>query len=283
MKIISKIEAKSQDLKRYYTGEPCKRGHVSERKISSGDCIECVNLKSRVKCATDEQREKDKLYRSTEEYKRRKNYNKRVLDHKRIIDDSLKKLNNRKRACESYISKSDAKLYGLKYYFDGSLCKRGHMSKRQTSNGACNECCKVNAMKPERLVAKSEYYVNNKDLLLVRNVERQRERYAEDSEYRMGVAARNMLKRVLRAGKRVKNGGSYEMLGYDRDQLITHLEALFESGMSWDNYGDWHIDHVKPLSVMISEGVTDPSIINSLSNLQPLWAVDNLTKSNKVL
>jgi hypothetical protein len=48
--------------------------------------------------------------------------------------------------------------------------------------------------------------------------------------------------------------------------------------MSWDNWGEWHIDHIIPVSKFEKE--TPPSIVNSLSNLQPLWAIDNYKKSN---
>lgn len=48
--------------------------------------------------------------------------------------------------------------------------------------------------------------------------------------------------------------------------------------MSWDNRGEWHIDHIVPVAVMVRDGITDPAIINALTNLQPLWAKDNLAK-----
>jgi hypothetical protein len=75
------------------------------------------------------------------------------------------------------------------------------------------------------------------------------------------------------------------LVGYDVIELKRHLEEQFVDGMSWENYGEWHIDHIKPLS---SFNITD---INSdefkkcwsLSNLQPLWAKDNLKKYNKIL
>ena len=48
--------------------------------------------------------------------------------------------------------------------------------------------------------------------------------------------------------------------------------------MTWENRGDWHIDHIKPMSLLIKEGVTCLRIINALSNLTPLWAHDNRSK-----
>jgi len=49
--------------------------------------------------------------------------------------------------------------------------------------------------------------------------------------------------------------------------------------MSWENYGDWHIDHIRPLSSFNESD--DASIVNSLNNLRPLWKEDNLKKYNK--
>lgn len=49
--------------------------------------------------------------------------------------------------------------------------------------------------------------------------------------------------------------------------------------MSWENWGEWHIDHIKPVSKFEKNDL--PSVVNSLSNLQPLWAKDNLSKSSK--
>jgi hypothetical protein len=64
-------------------------------------------------------------------------------------------------------------------------------------------------------------------------------------------------------------------------KLKEHIEKLFVEGMSWENHGEWHIDHIKPVSKF--DKTEKISIINSLDNLQPLWAVDNLKKSNKII
>lgn len=91
-------------------------------------------------------------------------------------------------------------------------------------------------------------------------------------------AARDMLKRVLSATNQTKRGRTADALGYTAAELRAHLESLFVDGMSWDNRGEWHIDHIVPVAVMVRDGITDPAIINALTNLQPLWAKDNLAK-----
>jgi hypothetical protein len=73
-----------------------------------------------------------------------------------------------------------------------------------------------------------------------------------------------------------KESKTIELLGYSAIQLKEHLESLFTEGMSWDNYGEWHIDHIKMVSDFDKE--THPSIVNSLDNLRPLWASDNCSR-----
>jgi hypothetical protein len=64
-----------------------------------------------------------------------------------------------------------------------------------------------------------------------------------------------------------------------------HLEKQFSNGMSWDNYGEWHVDHIKPMSSfdMIEEGDKEFLECWSLKNLRPLWGEENLSKGSKIL
>ena len=66
-----------------------------------------------------------------------------------------------------------------------------------------------------------------------------------------------------------KNGKTIELLGYSAIQLKIHIESLFTEGMNWDNYGEWHIDHIKPLNSFEKNSL--PSVVNALSNLRPMW------------
>lgn len=99
-----------------------------------------------------------------------------------------------------------------------------------------------------------------------------------DPSYKMMLVARRMLQRSLGISGQKKYKRTFDYLGYTSEDLVTHLESLFQDGMRWENYGDWHIDHIKPLAAYSIEGVTDPKILNSLNNLQPLWAKENMEK-----
>lgn len=62
-----------------------------------------------------------------------------------------------------------------------------------------------------------------------------------------------------------------------------HIESQFVEGMTWENYGEWHIDHVFPLSVAFEQGPEIFSNACKYTNLQPLWASDNISKGNKTI
>lgn len=72
-----------------------------------------------------------------------------------------------------------------------------------------------------------------------------------------------------------------QVLGYTSSEFVQHIESQFEQGMTWGNRSEWHVDHVVPVSWCVENGIVDMSLINALSNLKPLWAIDNLRKSNK--
>lgn len=83
-------------------------------------------------------------------------------------------------------------------------------------------------------------------------------------------ACSGMLHTVLRRFNKKKEGLSIDILGYSALDLKNHMISLFTEGMSWNNHGEWHIDHIKPVSSFDRE--TPMNIVNALSNLQPLWS-----------
>lgn len=90
-------------------------------------------------------------------------------------------------------------------------------------------------------------------------------------------------KGLTRGGKNGRR--TFEALGYSLYELMKHLERQFLNGMSWDNYGKWHIDHIRPVTGFKYETVDDADFKAcwALTNLRPLWAIDNLQKKNKRL
>jgi hypothetical protein len=100
-------------------------------------------------------------------------------------------------------------------------------------------------------------------------------------EFKAAEAARRALKRTLNRTGQDKSKRTTSALGYDFERLRSHLEKNFSEGMSWDNYGEWHVDHVIPIAEMIRLGVTCPKTINALKNLMPRWAGENISKGDR--
>ena len=100
---------------------------------------------------------------------------------------------------------------------------------------------------------------------------------------------RNNMSRRLRHCINKNNVHIFDIVGYTSEQLIKHLESKFEPGMTWENYGRkqgircWEIDHVVPESWFNYSSFESEEFKEcwSLSNLQPLWADDNKSKSNR--
>ena len=80
-----------------------------------------------------------------------------------------------------------------------------------------------------------------------------------------------------------KSDSTINLLSCSIPELINHLEKQFTKGMSWDNYGEWHIDHIKPCSSFDLTKPEQQKICFHYTNLQPLWAKDNMSKSNKIM
>jgi hypothetical protein len=77
-----------------------------------------------------------------------------------------------------------------------------------------------------------------------------------------------------------KNKNTLEYLGLSLDEYKIYLSKMFDNNMNWNNYGEWHIDHIIPLSSAKNE--EELIRLFHYTNTQPLWAKDNLKKSNKI-
>ena len=76
-----------------------------------------------------------------------------------------------------------------------------------------------------------------------------------------------------------KENSTIYLLGYSAEDLKNDMINKFLTGMTWENHGDWHIDHKKPVTKFAPD--TPVSKVCALDNLEPLWKFDNLSKGNK--
>jgi hypothetical protein len=129
------------------------------------------------------------------------------------------------------------------------------------------------------LEKKKNYYEKNKAQHVVRQSRYMKKMLENDPIFRVLHNIRCRVSSYCSAIRANKIAKTKEMLGVDLDCFKSYMESKFQEGMTWENYGKWHVDHIKPISL----ATTEQQIIelNHYTNLQPLWAVDNIKKSNK--
>ena len=169
-----------------------------------------------------------------------------------------------------------------------------HRLYRQTENG--QQKIKEYELKNKDKISKQrrERYANNREHELavnrkwaeqnkdrIRETNRKYQQHQRDNNINYKLRC-NLKGRIYDAVKNnTKSKRTMELLGCSIEYLKQHLFEQFQDGMSWDNYGEWHIDHIRPYA---SFDLSDPKQQQECfhyTNLQPLWAIDNLKKQDK--
>lgn len=106
-------------------------------------------------------------------------------------------------------------------------------------------------------------------------------RLNNDEVYKFKVAVRKFICQSFKRRKQSKLMKTEEIIGCSFEELMNHICSLFQDGMTLENYGEWQIDHITPLSL----ANTKEEVVSlcHYTNLQPLWAKDNRLKSNKII
>jgi len=127
---------------------------------------------------------------------------------------------------------------------------------------------------------RQEYYERNKRKILDYNQSYHNDKLKSNTQYRLAYILRCRLRTAL--NKKYKAGHAVKDLGCSISELKIYLEFKFQVGMSWENHSQtgWHIDHIKPLSHFDLSDRDQFLQACHYTNLQPLWAKDNLTKSD---
>lgn len=118
---------------------------------------------------------------------------------------------------------------------------------------------------------------------LIRN-KNARKRKESDSFFRFTCNVRSLMWQSFKnacMGSFSKRSRSVEMLGCSMEDFVSYIVAQFSEGMTLENHGEWHLDHIIPLATARSE--EDIVRLNHYTNFQPLWAKDNLSKGAKIL
>ena len=108
----------------------------------------------------------------------------------------------------------------------------------------------------------------------------QKEKREKDPIFKLKGNLRNRVNKAVRQIGDTKDETTMSLVGCDTNTLKMHLESQFNSGMTWENYGQWELDHIIPFASAKSK--EEVYKLCHYTNLQPLWAEDNLTKNDKM-
>jgi hypothetical protein len=126
----------------------------------------------------------------------------------------------------------------------------------------------------------SKFYAENKEHIKSRVKKYHFNRIKNDDVYKLKVSLRNQVYKAFKKNNWIKDSPNAKLLGCSFDYAKKHLELQFSDGMSWSNYGEWHIDHIIPLASAKTK--IEIEKLFHYTNLQPLWAKDNLKKGCKI-
>ena len=107
------------------------------------------------------------------------------------------------------------------------------------------------------------------------------ERMTSDTHYMLRQRISDRIRKALKDQRSEKSTSCLKYIGCSIPELRSHLEKQFKQGMSWKNYPKWHIDHIKPCAVFDLTCEEQQKECFNYTNLQPLWADENLAKSDK--
>jgi hypothetical protein len=129
--------------------------------------------------------------------------------------------------------------------------------------------------------ARSQYH-KNRVHLIKGVVAYGRHKYETDPVYKIQRICRKRLTYALQKIKANKTAHTKELIGCDWKFLKEHIESKFQRGMTWHNHGTfgWHVDHIVPIAAFDLTKAKEQKRCFHFTNLQPLWAADNLQKGD---
>lgn len=173
------------------------------------------------------------------------------------------------KECEKEYQKSEKGLMKSR-----DRCKKYYEKNKTKMRSRRKEYYKENAEECRK--HRREYYKNNKD------AEKERRKEYRKNNVQLRIKE-NISRRLRSLVRECKEKTTLEYLGCDIDFFKNYISTMFVEGMSWDNYGEWHLDHIKPCSHF--DLTTQENIYKCFhyTNYSPKWAFDNLSKGDRFI
>ena len=128
----------------------------------------------------------------------------------------------------------------------------------------------------------SVYRKENVKQISANYIKYEKQRKLTDPEFKLLKTLRSRICSAIKAKRATKNNNTMELTGCDIGFLKGYLAGKFTEGMTWENHGEWHIDHIVPCCSFKLLDEEEQNKCFHYTNLQPLWALDNLSKGGKL-
>jgi len=223
-----------------------------------------------------------KQYRLDNKEKLKQYYEQYYLDNKEKINETSKKcrLDNKEKIKEynrqyRLDNKEKKKQYDKQYRLDNKEKKKQYNKQWRLDNKEKKEQYNKQYYLDNREKLK-QYRLNNKDY----HNKYQRHRLKTDPIFKIIKYQRIRMRAVLKGKSKCES--TIKLLGCSAEYCWNHLEQKFKTGMTRDNYGLWHVDHIIPCASFDLNDPEQQKICFHYTNLQPLWAIDNMKKGAKL-
>ena len=160
-------------------------------------------------------------------------------------------------------NKENLKSLAIKYYHNNKVPRKQYRTKNKFRIDNYNK----------------QYYTLNKTDIIKYHTNHCNKRRMIDIKFRLAGNLRTRLTKAIRRNQKV--GSAVKDLGCSLDMFKNYIASKFQDGMSWNNYGNWHLDHIIPISIFNLEDREQFLKACHYTNYQPLWRDDNIRKSNK--
>jgi hypothetical protein len=124
-----------------------------------------------------------------------------------------------------------------------------------------------------------DYKKNNREKIKYWRKKYRDNKFNSEPIYKLSHNIRSLISNYINKLGCIKSQKTESILGCSFEEFKSYIESQFQEGMSWENQGEWHLDHKTPISWAKSEEMVLE--LNHYTNFQPLWAKDNLSKGNK--
>ena len=266
MKVCSKCK-KEKELSEFYK-------HKNDFKSC---CKICYKETRKERYKSNKEKELEYYQKNKEKYKEYYKNNKEYYNEyqKEWRENNKERLKEkRKERYKNNIEK--IKEYRKEYYennkeYHKEYNKEWRENNKEKRNEYFKEYNKNNKEKKKKWKENNKEYYN----------EYNKNRMQIDPLFKLRCNIRSLIGMSIKRNGFTKRSQTYNILGCTYEEFKIHLENQFTKGMSWENQGEWHLDHIYPVSLAKDE--EELYKLNHYTNFQPLWAKDNKRKGNNII